>query len=69
MRDEQYFKEPEKVIETFLLFKIRKFQFNPDRFMEDPKLEQHMVPFGMGKRQCIGEALARAELYLVRRIH
>ena len=51
MMDEKYFKNPR--------------EFYPDRFIEDPKLEQQVVPFGMGKRICIGESLARMELYLV----
>ncbi|GMR40701.1 hypothetical protein PMAYCL1PPCAC_10896, partial [Pristionchus mayeri] len=46
-------------------------EFRPERFLEDdgktPRKEQldHLVPFGMGRRQCIGEGLARAELFLV----
>ncbi|VDP07597.1 unnamed protein product [Heligmosomoides polygyrus] len=41
------------------------FQFNPDRFLNGNKLDQMVVPFGLGKRACPGESLAQAELYLV----
>merc|ERR1712168_1220559 len=41
--------------------------FNPERFIgEDGKYKKHpaLVPFGIGKRQCMGEALARNEVML-----
>ncbi|KAK6059632.1 hypothetical protein COOONC_02739 [Cooperia oncophora] len=41
------------------------FQFNPDRYFNGNKLEQRVVAFGLGKRSCLGESLAQAELYLV----
>ena len=37
--------------------------FNPDRFL-DGKNKDQFVPFGMGKRICMGEALARSELFM-----
>lgn len=40
-------------------------QFNPDRFLNGNKLDQMVVPFGLGKRACPGESLAQAELYLI----
>ncbi|WKX91287.1 hypothetical protein Q1695_009824 [Nippostrongylus brasiliensis] len=40
-------------------------QFNPDRYLNEDKLDQMIVPFGLGKRSCLGESLARAELYLI----
>ncbi|CAJ0959684.1 unnamed protein product, partial [Mesorhabditis belari] len=42
-------------------------EFNPERYLgNDGKLqEQSTIPFGIGKRACLGESLARAELYLV----
>ncbi|CAI4224445.1 unnamed protein product [Auanema sp. JU1783] len=40
-------------------------EFYPERFLETEKLEQKVIPFGIGKRACPGESLARAELYLV----
>ncbi|KAK6731771.1 hypothetical protein RB195_007931 [Necator americanus] len=40
-------------------------QFDPDRFLNGDKLDQHVIPFGIGKRACLGEALARTELYLI----
>lgn len=40
-------------------------KFIPERFMENNNLEKKLIPFGIGKRACLGESLARAELYLV----
>ncbi|EYC18046.1 hypothetical protein Y032_0028g1653 [Ancylostoma ceylanicum] len=52
MSDEKYFENPEK--------------FDPDRYERGGKaLEQRVIPFGLGKRACIGESLAKAEIYLV----
>ncbi len=47
-------------------------QFNPERYLQkDEKSglvkfvpDPHVIPFGVGKRRCLGEALARMELYL-----
>ncbi|PIC24465.1 hypothetical protein B9Z55_017799 [Caenorhabditis nigoni] len=39
--------------------------FDPSRFMENNNLEKTLMPFGIGKRSCLGESLARAELYLI----
>ncbi|KAK6036521.1 hypothetical protein COOONC_25974 [Cooperia oncophora] len=42
------------------------FQFDPERYKEGGKaLEQRVVAFGLGKRSCIGETLAKAELFLI----
>ncbi|CAH1793548.1 unnamed protein product [Owenia fusiformis] len=41
--------------------------FNPDRFIgEDGKFkrDEHVMPFSIGKRSCLGEPLARMELFL-----
>ena len=40
-------------------------EFNPKRFLENNNLEKKLIPFGIGKRSCPGESLAKAELYLV----
>ncbi|RCN30218.1 unspecific monooxygenase [Ancylostoma caninum] len=40
-------------------------QFDPDRYLKGENIEQHVIPFGIGKRACLGEALAKAELYLI----
>ena len=37
--------------------------FNPNRFL-DGKSREQLVPYGMGKRICMGEALARSELFM-----
>ena len=37
--------------------------FNPDRFL-DGKIREQLVPYGLGKRICMGETLARAELFI-----
>ncbi|CAI5443701.1 unnamed protein product [Caenorhabditis angaria] len=42
--------------------------FNPDRFLDEnynvKKIEE-FLPFSIGRRQCLGESLAKAELFLV----
>ncbi|PIO69267.1 hypothetical protein TELCIR_08920 [Teladorsagia circumcincta] len=40
-------------------------KFDPDRYLTGQKLEEQVVPFGLGKRACLGESLARSELYLI----
>ncbi|KAK6752379.1 hypothetical protein RB195_003665 [Necator americanus] len=49
--DEKHFKDPGN--------------FDPSRYMNGGRLDQHVVPFGIGKRSCLGESLAKAELYLI----
>ncbi|CAI2354663.1 unnamed protein product [Caenorhabditis sp. 36 PRJEB53466] len=40
-------------------------EFRPQRFLENEGLDKKLIPFGIGKRSCLGESLARAELYLI----
>nr|XP_002121765.3 cytochrome P450 2C15 [Ciona intestinalis] len=45
-------------------------KFNPDRWIKKDgsfrkELLQHFFPFGIGKRSCAGESLARANLFIV----
>ena len=41
--------------------------FRPDRFLDEEgksKTDEWLVPFSIGRRQCLGETLAKAELFL-----
>lgn len=41
--------------------------FRPERFLDSAgrvQKNEHLVPYSLGKRQCLGESLARAELFL-----
>lgn len=55
MRDEEYWDEPEK--------------FDPTRFIDKNGLfkckNEAMMPFSIGKRACIGESIARLQLFLI----
>uniref|UniRef100_A0A1I7YMM6 Unspecific monooxygenase n=1 Tax=Steinernema glaseri TaxID=37863 RepID=A0A1I7YMM6_9BILA len=54
LRDQTLFKNP--------------LEFNPDRYLDNKNgklLEKKVIPFGLGKRACLGESLARAEIFLV----
>lgn len=54
LNNPEYFPQPEK--------------FNPNRFL-DPngqlKVPEAMVPFSLGKRVCLGENLAKMEIFLI----
>ncbi|EGT31543.1 hypothetical protein CAEBREN_32368 [Caenorhabditis brenneri] len=41
------------------------YDFDPERYMNNDNLLPQTIPFGLGKRSCLGEALARSELYLI----
>ncbi len=54
MKDPEFFKDPEK--------------FNPDRFL-DPVTQkftpnERVIPFGLGKRNCLGQTLGDQEFFL-----
>lgn len=56
MRDEKYWTEPDK--------------FNPSRFIDKKTglfkcTNLAMMPFSVGKRACIGESIARLQLFLI----
>ena len=53
LMDERYFPEPES-------FKPERFLDKNGKFFQPPEL----MPFGVGKRACLGEGLARLELFL-----
>ena len=41
--------------------------FRPERFLDSNgscKKDDHLIPFSIGKRQCLGETLAKVELFL-----
>eukprot|EP00092_Neocalanus_flemingeri_P065658 GFUD01079879.1.p1 GENE.GFUD01079879.1~~GFUD01079879.1.p1 ORF type:complete len:438 (-),score=100.01 GFUD01079879.1:38-1351(-) len=41
--------------------------FRPERFLDQEgnlKRDEHLIPFSMGKRQCLGETLAKTEIFI-----
>ncbi len=52
LTDPEHFPEPEKFDPTRYITKDGSFEPSP-----------HVIPFGVGKRRCLGETLARMELY------
>ena len=41
--------------------------FRPERFLDESggvKIDEHFIPFSIGKRRCLGETLAKSELFL-----
>uniref|UniRef100_A0A1I7ZHH8 Unspecific monooxygenase n=1 Tax=Steinernema glaseri TaxID=37863 RepID=A0A1I7ZHH8_9BILA len=51
MKDEENFKDATK--------------FDPERYIRDPDVVKKVIPFSVGKRSCVGESLARAEMFLI----
>jgi cytochrome P450 len=41
----------------------KPYEFNPQRWLDNPRLDKYMVSFSKGTRQCVGINLAYAELY------
>ena len=42
--------------------------FHPERFLDDTRSKlvntERLIPFGVGKRMCVGTSLAQGEIYL-----
>ena len=41
--------------------------FRPERFLDESggvKIDEHFIPFSIGKRRCLGETLAKSEFFL-----
>merc|ERR1719193_632199 len=53
LRDPDHWSQPER--------------FNPERFIEDGKIKKfdQFAPFGVGKRLCLGESLAKSEVFII----
>ena len=73
-KDESYLAGYKIPSRTLIMYNIYKFHmdpnywedpevFNPGRFLDGKKKEQ-FVPYGMGKRVCMGESLAKNELFI-----
>lgn len=39
-------------------------EFRPERWLDNPKLDRHLVNFSRGARSCLGINLAKVEMYL-----
>ncbi|KAI4474395.1 hypothetical protein M0802_015624 [Mischocyttarus mexicanus] len=57
----------EIVIPIFTILRNGKFwkeplQFNPDRFLQDDPKAKYFLPFGIGKRRCIGDRLGMIQM-------
>ena len=52
------------------LFRKNPKDFRPERLLDkdngaSKEMANHIVPFGLGRRRCIGEQLAKLELFLL----
>ncbi|KAF5289656.1 hypothetical protein FQR65_LT11773 [Abscondita terminalis] len=45
----------------------KPYEFMPERYMKNGNVEvpEHFIPFGYGKHRCMGELLARANVFLI----
>ena len=43
----------------------RLYEWIPERFLEDSKVQEDWMPFSVGPRNCVGQPLAMAELKIV----
>jgi len=54
MHDKEYWSDPDT--------------FRPERFLDETRSKvintERLIPFGIGKRMCVGTSLAQGELYL-----
>ncbi|KAI0877415.1 cytochrome P450 [Hypoxylon argillaceum] len=41
------------------------FKFNPQRWIDDPRLSRATIAFSRGSRNCVGEAIARCEMNMM----
>jgi cytochrome P450 len=39
--------------------------FDPERYIRDSSLAEKVLPFSIGKRQCMGESVARMQLFMI----
>lgn len=63
-REKNKFKSRQNIFQIF----PEPYNFKPERFVDSDgklkRIEEH-IPFSVGKRQCMGESLARMELFLL----